>query len=167
MSKSIRIKDGKKQILKDSNNLEVAYLVSDLVERKGEEFDKVVGITAYCLNSGEGNWSLRGITFKGPTDTCAFVSTYLIKQQSHTKHEFEFRLAKVALHELGHSLDLPHCGTTNIKPSLAYSDQRTIVEAGNVTCFMLEGTADGQQFYATSNRMCAQCKALIKSSIKN
>jgi hypothetical protein len=168
-SKSIRTRGEGRQLVIDSANIEAGIAFSLLDDGADKDFDRKMGVTGYSLSSGEGQWSIRGITKTGGT-CCSVVSTYLTGQQSATRQEYEFRLAKVALHEFGHSLGLLHCGnspTAETKPEVHFDfNKRTTVEKGDTSCFMLESTADGKQFYRTTNRLCAQCHSLIKEKIR-
>jgi hypothetical protein len=168
-SKSIRTRGEGRQLVIDSANIEAGIAFSLLDDGADKDFDRKMGVTGYSLSSGEGQWSIRGITKTGGT-CCSVVSTYLTGQQSATRQEYEFRLAKVGLHEFGHSLGLLHCGnspTAETKPEVHFDfNKRTTVEKGDTSCFMLESTADGKQFYRTTNRLCAQCHSLIKEKIR-
>jgi hypothetical protein len=60
-SKSIRIKNGRKQVVTDSTNLQ-DIMIGYLVYGKEKEFDKIVGITTYGITPEKDEWSIRGIT---------------------------------------------------------------------------------------------------------
>ncbi len=168
-SKSIRTKGDRRQLVTDSTNIEAGIVFSLLDDGTDKDFDRKMGLTGYGISSGEGQWSIRGITKIGGS-CCSVISTYLTGQQSATRQEYEFRLAKVALHEFGHSLGLVHCGnspTAETKPIVHFDfNKRITVEKGDTSCFMLESTADGKQFYHTTNKLCAQCHSRIKESIR-
>lgn len=61
---------------------------------------------AYRKNAEFPEWGIFGLGFR-PGKTCV-VSTYRL-QRNVTKTQFLERLKKVALHEIGHNLGLPHC----------------------------------------------------------
>ncbi len=164
-SKSVRTQAGRKQVVTDSTVL-AGIPFGYFREHAGEGFNVTVGLIGYGLSTGK--WTIRGITGRFKGDTCSVVTTYLVRQQSATEEQYRFRLAKVALHEFGHALGLPHCGdntTIGIQPG-EYSDQVTTIAKGDPRCFMMQSTADGAQLYATTNQLCGQCHAGIKGTAK-
>ena len=164
-SRSVRTVAGRKQVVTDSTVL-AGIPFGYFRGHAGEGYDVTVGLTGYGVSTGK--WTIRGITGRIKGDTCSVVTTYLVRQQSATAAEYRFRLAKVALHEFGHALGLPHCGdnTTTGTQDGEYSDQVTTIAKGDPRCFMLQSTADGAQLYATTNQLCGQCHARIKGTTK-
>jgi hypothetical protein len=165
-SRSIRTAAGGKQVVTDSTIVEGLPLYL-FIGHAGQGFDIVVGLMGYGLSTGE--WTIRGVTRLIGNDTCAAVSTYLVRQQSATAEQYRFRLAKVALHEFGHALGLSHCGTGKsafAAPPQEYSDKVTTIATGDPRCLMLQSTPDGAQHYATTNQLCKQCHAKIKGTTK-
>jgi hypothetical protein len=164
-SKSIRTQTGRKQVVTDSTNLQVIPF-SEFLQHAGPSFDRVVGLVGYGLSTG--TWTIGGITGRFKEHTWSVVSTYLVRQQSATAEEYRLRLTKVALHEFGHGLGLPHCGNTSStrEPTSEYSDRITTVTKGDPRCFMLESTPDGRQWYATTNQLCKPCHSRIQVNAK-
>ncbi|CAA9233785.1 MAG: hypothetical protein AVDCRST_MAG56-1073 [uncultured Cytophagales bacterium] len=163
-SQSIRTGARGRQVVTDSTNWE-GNPFTPFTGHAGPDFDVVVGLMGYGLSTAK--WTIRGITtMKGK---CSVVTTYLVRQQSATEEQYRFRLAKVALHEFGHVLGLPHCGADNLAAGVQlpeYSGKTTTVEIGDPRCLMLQSTADGAQLYATTNQLCKQCHAKIKANAK-
>lgn len=166
-SRSVRTQAGRKQVVTDSTVL--AGLPFGLFrDHAGEGYDVTVGLMGYGLSTGDGKWTIRGLTGRLKGDTCSVVTTYLVRRQSATAAEYQFRLAKVALHEFGHALGLPHCGGNMVTGTREgeYSDKVTTIAKGDPRCFMMQSTADGAQLYATTNQLCSQCHAKIKGNAK-
>jgi|GEM_PF-2986618 len=166
-SRSVRTRAGRKRVVTDSTVL-AGFPFGFFREHAGEGFDVTVGLMGYGLSTGDGKWTIRGLTGRFKGDTCSVVTTYLVRQQSATAAEYRFRLTKVALHEFGHALGLPHCGDTvaNSTQYAEYSDKVTTIAKGDPRCFMMQSTADGAQLYATTNQMCGQCQARIKGNAR-
>jgi hypothetical protein len=155
-ARSVRRQAGGNRVVTDSTILEGSPF-NLFNEHAGAGFDVVVGLTGYGLSTGK--WTTRGVTGHLGNYTCSVVSTYLVRQQSATAEQYQFRLAKVALHEFGHALGLPHCGSNPAAGGhdADYSDKVTTVRKGDPRCLMMQSTADGAQHYATTNQLCAAC----------
>ncbi len=162
-SLSVRVTSGVRQVVTDSTNLE-GHPFHHFTGHAGPESDLVVGLMGYGLSTGK--WTIRGVTTM--QGKCAVVSTYLVRQQSATAAQYQFRLAKVALHEFGHALGLPHCGSNPADSvhTQAYSGEVTTIERGDPRCLMLQSTPDGAQHYATTNQLCAQCHAKVQGNAR-
>lgn len=71
---------------------------------------KVVIVTDAEISTTKGDifdWGIGGLGTMGGR-SCV-VSTHIIKKRSKTKKQTAERLAKLAVHELGHTLGLEHC----------------------------------------------------------
>ena len=115
-------------------------LLEDLKKYNG--YDKVIGITNKDISTssnGVYDWGIMGLAYR-PGKQCV-ISTFRIKTPD--KILFNDRLVKVALHELGHTMGLPHCTFSR-------------------TCFMeaAEGTIKSAD--RETRFLCSNCKKLIK-----
>ncbi|MDN5216909.1 matrixin family metalloprotease [Fulvivirgaceae bacterium BMA12] len=110
------------------------------VNRRLNEFNKdtgglIVGITDYALTIGE-RFSSTYYLIRGLANDSlgtATISTFRIKNESENDKDFVANLAKIAKHELGHLLGMPHCGSDS--------------------CLMV----DGYRFNKMSRNYCKDC----------
>jgi len=102
--------------------------------------DYIIGITAKDISSTKGDFPDFGIMGLGyrPGKSCV-VSTFRIKTPN--PQLLKERLAKVALHEIGHNVGLPHCTTKD--------------------CFMHDGEASIKQVDSEKLDLCNNCKKKI------
>lgn len=85
-------------------------ILAYLADRKPRTYDKIIALTNQDISietSTDADWGIFGLArFGGP---CCVVSTFRLQKGKSTKKKFEERLTKVTLHEMGHTLGLPHC----------------------------------------------------------
>lgn len=162
-TQSVRVQAGQLQVVADTGVLQADRLLSLLAGYRQKGFDKVVGVTPCGIRTGRAQWTIRG----NALDASGVVSTYLVRQQS-TKEEFAFRLAKVARHEFGHMLGLPHCGNQPVGgiPVLPYAAGADTLGKGSPHCFMRRSNAEGAQFYATTNQLCSPCAGQVRNHLR-
>ena len=108
--------------------------------------DKVAGITAKNIsttNKGFYEWGVMGLA-NSPGRSCV-ISTFRMRT-TNTKL-FEDRFIKVALHELGHTMGLPHCTFSK-------------------TCFMEAAEGTIKSVDRETMFLCSNCKKLINQYIR-
>jgi archaemetzincin len=81
------------------------------------------------------NWGIYGLGSLGGK-TCV-VSTYRFNKKYHQK------LSKVSIHEIGHTLGIPHCNT-------------------NSNCLMNDAKGKGSNVDSTNKWMCSECRKKIR-----
>jgi archaemetzincin len=74
--------------------------------------NRVVGLTSVDISTTKGNvhdWGILGLaTISG---RACVLSSYRCRRGTKTEDELKIRFGKVAVHEVGHTLGLPHCPT--------------------------------------------------------
>jgi len=108
--------------------------------------DKVIGITAKDISTTSRrvyDWGVMGLA-NCPGRSCV-VSTFRIRTSD--KKLFEDRFIKVALHELGHTMGLPHCTFSK-------------------TCFMAAAEGTVKSVDRETRFLCTNCKKLINQYIR-
>lgn len=85
-------------------------LLHFLREIKPNNCDKIIGLTTKDISASKGKIEDSGIIGYGflGGESCV-VSSFRIGRGKVSEKKFRDRLAKVALHEIGHTLGLPHC----------------------------------------------------------
>jgi archaemetzincin len=104
-------------------------------------YDKIIGITSKDISTtknGVYDWGVMGLG-SCPGKSCV-ISTFRIKTPN--KVLFEDRFIKVALHELGHTIGLPHCTFSS-------------------TCFMEAAEGTIKSVDRETRFLCSNCKKLI------
>ncbi|NJL12475.1 MAG: hypothetical protein HC913_05435 [Microscillaceae bacterium] len=85
------------------------------------------------------DWGIFGLGFQpGPT---AVLSTYRLARDTRDLVKIKARLRKIAMHELGHNLGLPHCP--------------------NPTCFMRDALESILTIDAAPEALCENCRNAI------
>jgi archaemetzincin len=81
-----------------------------LKDRKGNRFEKIIGVTASDISTkkeSHANWGIMGLGYC-PGKSCV-ISSYWVKRTSKNKQHYINRMVILAMHELGHTYSLPHC----------------------------------------------------------
>ncbi|MFN8259491.1 MAG: matrixin family metalloprotease [Chitinophagales bacterium] len=117
-------------------------LIRLLKQQKPDSINYIIGITGKDISTKKGAYPDFGIMGLGycPGKSCV-VSTFRLKTPD--KKLLYERLAKVALHELGHNLGLPHCKE-------------------NKDCLMHAAEASIKQVDAEKLDVCKKCKKKIR-----
>jgi archaemetzincin len=111
-----------------------------LKNNKPQEYDKIIGLTNRDISTNKNDnpyYGIFGLAFLGG-ESCV-VSSFRLNKLNDLFYQ---RLAKVAVHEIGHTLGLPHC---------EHSEK----------CFMTSAkgklkTIDGEEF-----KLCDHCRESI------
>ena len=129
---------------KPRNRYRASVLLDSIDSYKG--FDKIIGITSKDISTTKNNiydWGIMGLA-NSPGSSC-IISTFRIKTSN--KVLFNDRFIKVALHELGHMMGLPHCTFSN-------------------TCFMEAAEGTIKSVDRETRYLCSNCKKLVSQYIK-
>ena len=124
---------------KARNRYRATGLLDDLNTIKG--YDKVIGVTSKDISTTLGpryDWGVMGLA-RNPGKPCV-ISTFRIKTPDKAK--FNDRFIKVALHELGHTMGIPHCKLSK-------------------TCFMQAAEATVKTVDRETRNMCTNCKKIL------
>ena len=104
-------------------------------------YDKIIGITTKDISTTKNeiyDWGVMGLG-ACPGKACV-ISTFRLKTPN--KPLFNERFVKVALHELGHTMGLPHCIYSN-------------------TCFMESAEGSIKSVDRESKSLCPHCKKIL------
>lgn len=87
-------------------------LLTFLARRMPADGHRILGVTAVDISTRKGNVADWGVLGLGqlPGTACVISRFRCAKRSRGAEHARE-RLAKVAVHEIGHTLGLPHCPT--------------------------------------------------------
>lgn len=131
-------------LYKPRNRYQATVLLKNMDSYSG--YDKIIGITTKDISTTSNNvydWGIMGLA-NSPGKSCV-ISTFRIKTPN--KVLFNDRFIKVALHELGHTMGLPHCTFSR-------------------TCFMEAAEGTVKSVDRETRYLCSNCKKLISQYIK-
>lgn len=86
-----------------------ATLLEFLAKRRASDCDRIVGLTRKDISVTKGehkDWGILG--YGSSVNQSCVVSSFRVRRKLSSVPPQE-RLARVAIHELGHTLGLPHC----------------------------------------------------------
>lgn len=130
---------------KPRNRYRAELLLKELQGTTG--CDKVMAITARDISTTHkqyADWGIMGLAFRGGKP--CVISTYRVSTTDTAL--FKERVIKLALHELGHTMGLPHC-----------KDSRS--------CFMADADGTIKTVDRGTRQLCAHCKTIIQPYIAN
>ena len=116
-------------------------LLNDLTTIVG--YNKVIGITSRDISTTSGvhyDWGVMGLA--SCPGKSSVISTFRIKTPDKAK--FNDRFIKIALHELGHTMGVPHC-------------------TFSTTCFMEAANGTVKSVDRETRHMCSRCKKTLNS----
>lgn len=108
-----------------------------------DKYDKIMGVTdssIYATKEDYSNRAVNGLSYNG--GVACVISTHAFGEEKLHGSRYERRLTKASLHELGHTLGLPHCVNT---PS----------------CFMTEARGQIKTIDSEEIILCGSCRRLI------
>ena len=129
---------------KPRNRYRATVLLESIDSYNG--YDKIIGITTKDISTSKNNiydWGIMGLA--NSSGRSCIISTYRIKTPN--KVLFNDRFIKVALHELGHTMGLPHCTFSS-------------------TCFMEAADGTIKSVDREKRFLCSNCKKLISQYIR-
>lgn len=97
----------------------------------------MIGITdkdISCTNESYEDWGVFGLGFM-PGKSCV-ISTFRLKRNLKSEEQFQERVIKVVLHELGHNIGLDHCPTPNCMMQDAKGTIRSVDEEKIEVCIL-------------------------------
>lgn len=123
------------------NRYRADSLITYLKRERNKTHDFVLGITTKDISTTKGqhiDWGIFGLGYR-PGPSC-IVSTFRLKTAD--QELFLNRLEKVALHEIGHNLGLPHCNTHHL-------------------CVMNDAHGTIKEVDENNHNVCGACKAKL------
>ncbi|WP_298903418.1 hypothetical protein [uncultured Psychroserpens sp.] len=119
-------------------------LLKDLLRHRPDSIDFILGITSKDISTTKrdvngnikqpeakyGDWGIFGLGYK-PGKSCV-ISNFRLKNT--TPKTYINRIQKIAVHEIGHNLELPHCDTDKCVMQDAVETIKTVDLAGFELC---------------------------------
>jgi archaemetzincin len=133
-----------KAYYKPRNRYKANLILDRLAEIKPASQDKIIALTKKDISAKttkSEDWGIIGLARLG--GECCVVSTYRLKKYQPTEAKFKARLAKVSLHEVGHTLGLKHC------------------ESGTTYCLMNDAKGLVSTVDKAEKKLCKNCFAKI------
>ncbi len=118
-------------------------LLDHLAEQIDPKHTKIIGLTHKDISTTNGDihdWGIFGLGSLGG-EPCV-VSTFRLRARGANEKLFRQRLVRVATHEIGHTLDLPHCRDEN--------------------CNMVDAKGSILSVDQGSGKLCKKCTKLVK-----
>ena len=83
-----------------------------LNQRMPKDGWRILGLTAFDISTTKDNYPDWGVMGLGELPgTATVISSFRCRKKARNEAHAVLRLAKVAVHEIGHTLGLPHCPT--------------------------------------------------------
>lgn len=123
---------------KPRNRYKADSLLKYLKQNLPKDHELTIGITNKDISTKDeihDDWGVFGLGFLGGP-SCV-VSDFRLKKSAKDKKHLQERLVKVVLHELGHTLGLPHC--TADKKCLMRDAEGTIKSVDEEERYLCEG----------------------------
>lgn len=127
------------------NRYRADSLIAFLKRYKPAAYTKIIGFTNKDISvtkGGAADWGVFGLGFR-PGPSCV-VSSHRLSRNKPSQQVVQERLSKVALHELGHTMGVPHC------------------TSGETRCFMQDARGKLSTVDKTEKYMCAKCRSLAR-----
>lgn len=100
----------KESFYEPKNRYRAPKLLPYLRSIKTDEFDKIIGMTKADISSSSKKEIDYPILAKSDrSGPASIVSNFRIRKYAISKNQFDARLRKVIIHEVGHTLGLSHC----------------------------------------------------------